>query len=68
MGFFNDDKVNALKTGDYICKVCGARMEFEDEWEDVLICPECGFDISLDQYGFDKEEYDELYPKEDELD
>ena len=26
-------------------------MEFEDEWEDTLVCPHCGHSIDLDDYG-----------------
>lgn len=37
MGFFNDKQVEAFETGRYICSECGAVMEFEDKWEDVLI-------------------------------
>ena len=43
-------------------------MEFEDEWETVLVCPQCGESIELDRYGFTDDEYAELYPMEDELD
>lgn len=35
--FFNKKAIEALLTGKYICSQCGAEMEFEDEWEDVLI-------------------------------
>ena len=45
MGFFNDKQVEAFETDRYICSECGAVMEFEDKWEDVLICPECGHSI-----------------------
>lgn len=34
MSFFNDAQKDALLTGRYICSKCGARMQFEDEWED----------------------------------
>jgi len=51
MGFFNDKQVEAFETGRYICSECGAVMEFEDKWEDVLICPECGHSIDSDRYG-----------------
>lgn len=41
MSFFNDAQKDALLTGRYICSKCGARMQFEDEWEDILVCLEC---------------------------
>ena len=40
MSFFNDAQKDALLTGRYICSKCGARMQFEDEWEDILVCLE----------------------------
>lgn len=68
MGFFNDTLVDALFTGNYVCRECGAQMEFEDEWEDILVCPSCGYSVELDRYGFDSdEEYDALYPTKEEL-
>lgn len=51
MGFFNDKQVEAFETDRYICSECGAVMKFEDKWEDVLICPECGHSIDSDRYG-----------------
>lgn len=43
-------------------------MEFEDEWEDTLICPECGHSVDLEHYGFENdEEYDALYPSKEEF-
>lgn len=68
MGFFNDKQVEAFETGRYICSECGAVMEFEDKWEDVLICPECGHSIDSDRYGCESdEEYEALYPTEEEV-
>lgn len=38
-------------------------MEFEDEWEDTLVCPACGHSVDLEHYGMENdEEYDALYP------
>ena len=34
-------------------------MEFEDEWESVLICEHCGFDMDVDHYGTDEEDVNE---------
>lgn len=33
MSFFNNAQKDALLTGRYICSKCGARMQFEDEYE-----------------------------------
>ena len=45
-----------------------AVMKFEDKWEDVLICPECGHSIDSDRYGCESdEEYEALYPTEEEV-
>lgn len=38
MSFFNDAQRDGLLTGRYICSECGGLMEFEDEWEDTLVC------------------------------
>jgi hypothetical protein len=36
-------------------------MEFEDEWEDTLVCPACGHSVDLEHYGMENdEEYDAL--------
>ena len=68
MGFFNDKQVEAFETDRYICSECGAVMEFEDKWEDVLICPECGHSIDSDRYGCESdEEYEALDPTEEEV-
>lgn len=68
MGFFNDILAEALLSGRYICSKCGANMEFEDEWEDILICPECGHSVELEEYGFENDEdYNALYPTKEEV-
>lgn len=68
MGIFNEKKVEALLSGEYVCSECGAVMEFEDEWEDILICPECGHSVDLERYGCESdEEYEALYPTEEEV-
>lgn len=67
MSFFNDAQVDALLTGRYICNECGALMEFENEWEDTLVCPKCGNSIDSDHYGMSDEEYDALYPTMEEI-
>ena len=68
MSFFNDAQKDALLTGRYICSKCGARMQFEDEWEDILVCLECGHSVGVEQYGMeDDEEYEALYPTREEV-
>ena len=68
-GFFNEKRHNALfGLEDYICPECGNKMIFEDEqWRDTLVCPSCGNSMDLDHYGFTDEEYEDLYPTEEEL-
>lgn len=68
MSFFNDKQIKGLLSGEYICRKCGGLMEFEDEWEDTLVCPACGHDVALDNYGMEgDEDYANLYPTEDEI-
>lgn len=68
MSFFNDAQKDALLTGRYICSKCGARMQFEDEWEDILVCLECGHSVESERYGMeDDEEYEALYPTREEV-
>ncbi len=68
MSFFNDAQKDALLTGRYICSECGAKMQFEDEWEDTLVCLECGHSVDLDHYGMENdEEYEALYPTKEEV-
>lgn len=43
-------------------------MQFEDEWEDILVCLECGHSVELERYGMeDNEEYEALYPTREEV-
>lgn len=68
MSFFNDAQIRGMETGEYPCEKCGSLMRFEDEeWRDTLVCPECGYSISLDRYGYTDEEFTALYPTEEEL-
>lgn len=67
MSFFNDAQKDALFGGRYICRVCGAEMQFEDENEDILICLECGHSEESDRYGMSDDEYDALYPTREEV-
>lgn len=56
MSFFNDAQRDGLLTGRYICGECGGLMEFEDEWEDTLVCPACGHSVDLEHYGMENDE------------
>ena len=52
MSIFNEELINSMKTGKYICHECGNLMEFEDEkWRDTLVCPNCGHSVDLFHYG-----------------
>ena len=39
MSIFNEEQIKAMFSREYICHECGHLMEFEDEWEDTLVCP-----------------------------
>ena len=68
MSFFNDAVVEAMRTGNYICSKCGAKMEFENELEITLVCPKCGHSIDFDRYGFENDEdYEALYPTKEDV-
>jgi DNA-directed RNA polymerase subunit M/transcription elongation factor TFIIS len=68
MAFFNDKLIDGLLNGRYICSECGSAMEFEDEWEEVLVCSKCGHSVDLERYGFENDEdYDALYPSKEEV-
>lgn len=66
MGFFNEKQIKAITTGIYPCIHCNTPMIWEDEWEDILICPKCGYSVETERYGFTDEEYEDLFPTEDE--
>lgn len=68
MSIFNEKQKEAMFSREYICHECGNLMEFEDEWEDVLVCSHCGHSIELDEYGCeDGEKYENLYPTQEEV-
>lgn len=67
MSFFNDEQRRAILTGNYWCPECFERMEWENDNEDVLICPNCGLVMDSERYGMTDEEYDDLYPTEEEV-
>lgn len=33
MSIFNEEQIQAVFGGEYICHECGPFLEFEDEWE-----------------------------------
>lgn len=67
MSPLNDAQKHGLETGEYPCPECGAMMEFEDKWRDTLVCSKCGYDVALDRYGYNDEEYEKLYPTKEEI-
>lgn len=68
MRFFNEKWQEAIKTGKFICSVCGKTMFFEDDWEETLICSKCGHECDINRYGVeDDDEYEALYPTYEEL-
>ena len=68
MSIFNEKQIKAMKSGRYICSECGSVMEFEDEWEDTLVCPHCGHSIDLDEYGCEGDEkYENVYPTREDV-
>ena len=68
MSIFNDKRIEAMNSGEYFCRECGALMGFEDEWEENLICNNCNHEEELDRYGFNsEEEYEAMYPTLEEV-
>ena len=66
MNLISDLLLAAFKTGVYICPECGKDMTVFEE-EGVLVCEHCGFETDTDHYGFTDDEYEELYPLEEDL-
>ena len=67
MSFVSAKHLKAWETGEYPCERCDGLMEFEDENEDTLVCPKCGYSVAVDKYGFSDEEYAALYPTKEEV-
>lgn len=65
--FFNNARQEAFDSGFYKCPKCGKPMKFTDEWEDVLVCEYCGYDMDSEHYGLTDEEYENLYPTAEEF-
>ena len=69
MGIFSKLLETALFSHEYICNECGEQMEFEDENEDILVCPHCGNSMLLERYGFSSdEEYESLFESDEDDD
>ena len=64
---FNEKRIEAMLTQNYICPECNAKMKWETEMEDILVCENCGFSIDSDYYGLSEEEYGSLYPTLEEV-
>lgn len=43
----------------YYCYECGAEMYKVDE--EVLVCPDCGHSVNIDDYTTEEEDYEEFY-------
>lgn len=68
MSFFNPIQIFGMLTGKHYCPECNSLMEWEDENEDILVCPNCGHSVDSDHYGFKNDsEYDALYPTKEEV-
>lgn len=68
MSIFNEKLIKGMFGEGYTCSECGKSMEFEDEWEDILVCPHCGHSVELEEYGCENEEaYENLYPTREEV-
>ena len=68
MGFFNKDLVDGLLGRGYYCSICGEKMFFENEYEETLICPNCGHETPLERYGAESDEdYEAMYPSKEEV-
>lgn len=68
MSYFNEKQRKAMEDGRYICPECGELMEFEDKWEDTLVCAHCGHSMDLEEYGCEGDEkYENLYPTREEV-
>lgn len=68
MSIFNEKQIKAMTSGRYICSECGSVMEFEDEWEDTLVCPHCGHSHThLNQCCEGDEKYENVYPTREDV-
>ena len=67
MSLFSFGQILGMFGGKHTCPQCGAQMEWENDNEETLVCPQCGNSIDSDHYGFTDEEYDSLYPSKEEV-
>ena len=63
MEFGNDPRIGRK----YFCPQCGCDMQWENEWEDSLVCISCGYSMDPEMYGLTDEEYDDLYPTKEQV-
>lgn len=49
---------------EYDCYECGAKMELFD---DVLVCPECGHSVKLEDWVTEPDDYELYYPTREEI-
>ena len=63
MEFINDPRLNRK----YFCPQCGSDMQWENEWEDSLVCIACGYSMDPEVYGLSEEEYQDLYPTKEQV-
>ena len=52
--------IKTIVTGKYICPKCGHEMVVDQEWDDLIWCPNCNYDTDFDGY-ISNENYDDLY-------
>ena len=50
----------------YICPECGNEMVWENRLLGALVCEECGYGVNRDRYGKTDEEYEDLYPVDED--
>ena len=59
MSYFNQQQIDGFLYGVYVCSKCGELMKFTDRFEDELYCEKCGHTCPIEDYGNEKDEYDE---------
>lgn len=67
MSIFSEAWKDAFDTGVWKCLKCGAEMEEEGTFDGELICPNCGWSTDVEKYGWDDDEYEELFPDEEDF-
>lgn len=65
MGKNNDDSFDIYDwLEQYDCYECGAVM---DVVGDVLVCPNCGHSVDVEDWVTEAEDYEEYYPTKEEF-